>query len=552
MPAYVIGHRNPDTDAICSAIAYADLLRKTTLPDAEAVCCGEATARTRFALEAAGVPQPRLLLDVRLTLGQVCRREIFSASPDESLYQALNRLRANNIRSMPVVDANQRVLGLLSLQKALDLLLPNPGEVAQARIIDTSLQRIADVLGATFQNVSEADREAAYIITVAALSEERFAKRLATYVPRDLVVVAGDRPNVHQAAIEHGVCAIIITGDNRLNDGLLRRARQCGVNILLSPHDTATTTLLVKCAKRITDAIIEEFTAFPRGMTVRDAVKKTGSNSQPLFPVVDEDERIVGVISRSDLVNPAPQRLVLVDHNELSQAVSGADEAEILEVIDHHRIGGGLASRSPIRFINEPVGSTCTIVAQSFRERGIDPSPSIALCMAAGIVSDTLNLKSPTTTPVDAAALSWLSSFVDRPLDVFANDFFAAGSPLRALSPAEAVRGDLKQYAEYGWKIAVAQIEEVGFDLFWNVKTDLQKALDALNADLNTEFACLLVTDISTQDSVLLVSGDTRLVDAIAFPRLDDRLYQLNGIVSRKKQLLPYLMRLLAETPRDD
>ncbi len=552
MPVYVIGHRNPDTDAICSAVGYAEYLRNSgRLMDALPARCGEISERTAFALHKAGVAVPRLVLDVRLTIGAICQRKIVRATHDESLYAAINRLRQHNLRGMPILDNQGRVLGLLSIQKALDMLLPDPGDVSQARIVETSLARIASVLGGTFQNQADIDREAPYILTVAALSEDRFAKRLATYAPRDLIVVAGDRPNIHHYAIEHRVSALIITGDNRLDDGTLRRARQCEVSVLLSPHDTATTTLLVKCARRVDFAITREFVAFPEKLTVREAARRMVSTQQALFPVMDEDDNLVGVLSRSDLVNPAPPQLILVDHNELSQAVNGAAECEIIEVIDHHRIGGGLVSSAPIRFINEPLGSTCTIVARAWKESGLTPDPGIALCLAAGIISDTLNLKSPTTTNVDRDMHAWLASLVRCPLDEFAREFFATGSPLRAHSSDEVVRADLKEYAANGWQFAVAQVEEVGLERFWKVKEELRDALSRLNAEKGIQFSCLLVTDITTQDSVLLAAGEERLIEAIAFPPLDGALFELKGIVSRKKQLLPYLMRLIEETQRE-
>ncbi len=552
MPVYVIGHRNPDTDAICSAIGYAEFLRESGRPiDAVPARCGEISERTAFALQKAGIPVPRLVLDVRLNIGSVCQRKVVSATQDESLYDAINRLRQHNLRGMPILDKQGSVLGLLSIQKALDMLLPGPGNVAQARIVETSLARIASVLGGTFQNRANVDREAPYILTVAALSEERFAKRLATYAPRDLVVVTGDRPNIHSAAIEHRVSCLIITGDNRLNDGMLRRAHQSEVNVLLSPHDTATTTLLVKCARRIDFAITREFVAFPEKLTVREAARRMLSTQQALFPVMDEENNLIGVLSRSDLVNPAPTHLILVDHNELSQAVSGAAECEILEVIDHHRIGGGLISSAPIRFINEPVGSTCTIVARTWKENGLTPPPGIALCLAAGLISDTLNLKSPTTTALDREMHEWLSNLVHCPLHEFARDFFTTGSPLHAHSPDEVVRADLKEYSSNGWQFAVAQVEEVELHRFWKVKEDLRDALVRLNAEKGMHFSCLLVTNITTQDSVLLAAGLEQIIEAIAFPPLDRALFELKGIVSRKKQLLPYLMRLIEEMHKE-
>jgi manganese-dependent inorganic pyrophosphatase len=282
------------------------------------------------------------------------------------------------------------------------------------------------------------------------------------------------------------------------------------------------------------------------------AVRKTVHPlSQHLFPVVDEAGHLTGVVVKDDLASPEPPRLVLVDHNELAQAVTGADEAEILEVLDHHRVGGGLMSREPIRFQNDTVGSTCTMVARCFKREGLVPPLGIGLCMAAGIISDTLHLSSPTTSPVDREMLKWLGETCDIDTAAFAEAFFSVGSALQMLSPGEALRMDCKAYTEGPWNIAVAQIEEMGFESFHKHQDALTQALADLIEDKRLDFACLLVTDISNNNSLLLAGGRERILDAISFPRLEPQLFQLDGVVSRKKQLLPNLARSLAGLEKD-
>jgi manganese-dependent inorganic pyrophosphatase len=237
---------------------------------------------------------------------------------------------------------------------------------------------------------------------------------------------------------------------------------------------------------------------------------------------------------------------VLVDHNELAQAVSGADEAEILEVLDHHRVGGGLISREPIRFQNDTVGSTCTMVTRCYRRENQVPPLGIGQCLAAGIISDTLNLSSPTTTPVDQDMLAWLGSACGFDVAAFAEAFFAVGSVLQLCTPGEALRMDCKEYTEGPWRMAVAQIEEMGFQRFQQHEQALTEALAELLREQRLDFACLLVTDISLNNSLLLVAGDQQVIDAIEYPRLDSHLFQLDAVVSRKKQLLPHLARHLA------
>jgi manganese-dependent inorganic pyrophosphatase len=280
-------------------------------------------------------------------------------------------------------------------------------------------------------------------------------------------------------------------------------------------------------------------------LPVADARKMVDRSRQKLFPVLDDQGKLFGVISKSDLVNPPKPQLVLVDHNELSQAVTGADEADIVEVLDHHRLGGSLRSDQPIRFINEPVGSTCTLVARQFRAAGLDPTPGIALCMASGIISDTLNLRSPTTTDIDRDILKWLAGFAAVDLDQFVKEFFEVGSALRSQPASTVVREDCKEFVDRGHRFSISQIEEIGFELFWERSSELREALVELTRDRKLDFALLLVTDIISNGSLLLMSSEPEFWEAINFPRLERYLYKLDGVVSRKKQLLPLVSQLL-------
>lgn len=550
MPTYVIGHLNPDTDAICSAIAYADLLRRTGMPEAEAACCGDVNGRAAFALEKAGVDHPRLVMDVRPTTAQICHRGVITAHRDESLLEAFDRMRAHNLRSIPVVSDDGKVLGMVSLLKLIELLIPGSKGMRDARKVSSSLERICKVLDAEFQYKWQTQVEQDFNLTVAALSVERFQQRLQTYQANEVLLVVGDRPSCQRSALEYGVRAIVITGKNRLPPELLEIAIKNKVTVILSPHDTATTTLLMKCAKRITDAM-SDFMSFSDRASVKEIREKVQTSSEPLFPVVDENQKLIGVFSKSDLIAPPATRLVLVDHNEWAQAVRGAEEAEILEVLDHHRMGGGLSTREPIRFVNEPVGSTCTIVAKMFRQQGISPSPAMATTMAAGMISDTLFLTSPTTTATDREILTWLKTIIPFDLKKFGAELLAAGSVLQVSTPKNAVRSDCKEYTENGWRIAVAQVEEQGLDHFWTRQEALETALKDFRQERGLDFCCLLITDITHHNSLLQAVGTEPIMEAIDYPRITAGLYDLHDVVSRKKQLLPHLMRVLGRVAKD-
>jgi manganese-dependent inorganic pyrophosphatase len=547
MSTLVFGHRNPDTDAICSAIAYADLLRRTTRPDAVAACCGPPNQRTEFVLRRAGLPSPKLVMDVRPQVEDVCRRELVTASFGDVFHEAYEQMRQGDLRAIPVVDGDRHVVGVLSILTMMELFFTDAADTTKARAVRTSLQKICNVLGGAFRNAVEPERTDELLVMVGAMSAEGFTERMQKYPPQRLIVVCGDRPSIQLPAIDARVRAIVITGGFPLAAEVVEIAKAKGVSVISSPFDTVNTTLRIKSSQFIDPVVERDVITVPGKLSVTEARDLVERSPQPVFPVVGDDGRLIGMAFKTDLISPPRPHLILVDHNELGQAVNGADEAEIVEVLDHHRLGGGLKSTQPIRFVNEPVGSTCTLVARQFRAAGIQPEPAIALCMASGIIADTLSLRSPTTTDVDRDALAWLETLCGEDLEAYARDFFQTGSALRSRTPAEVIREDCKEFTEHGVRFSISQIEETGFDLFWERKDELREAL-AEHADKQAlEFAALLVTDVVSNGSLLLLSKESEAFEDINYPRLDRALYQLADVVSRKKQLLPLICQLLAK-----
>ena len=545
MSLFVFGHRNPDTDAICSAIAYADLLRQTGQPDALAACCGAPNKCTEYVLRTADVAAPKIIMDVRPEVEDICRKETITASFGDAFFEAYRRMQEWDLRAIPVVNPDNRVVGVLSVLDLMELLFRDEGDPIKSRTVTTNLKKITNALGGSFQHEVDSERRDELLVMVGAMSSDGFTARMQQFDKDRTLVVCGDRPTIQLTAIEQGVRGLVITGGFDLSPGLAELAKARGVSVLLSPFDTVNTTTRIRSSQFIDPAVDRQVVTLPAKMRVSEARSIVERSKQPVFPVVGDDGLLAGISFKSDVINPPRPKLVLVDHNELTQAVAGIEEADVIEVLDHHRLGGGLRSSQPIRFVNEPVGSTCTLVARQYRDAGIKPTHAIALCMASGIISDTLFLKSPTTTEIDRSILKWLRQQCSIDLDDFARTFFEIGSALRTSTPDGVVQEDCKEFIERGIRFSISQIEETGFDLFWERKDELRSALVDYTTQSNLDFSALLVTDVVSNGSLLLLSRETQAWEEINYPRIDPGLYALKNVVSRKKQLLPLVTQLI-------
>jgi manganese-dependent inorganic pyrophosphatase len=275
--------------------------------------------------------------------------------------------------------------------------------------------------------------------------------------------------------------------------------------------------------------------------------RKLASSNVAACMVVDDGGKLLGVFTRTDLLKPIPTKIILVDHNELSQAITGADKVNILEIVDHHRLGNP-PTQQPISFINLPVGSTSTIVADLFRKQGLEPDRSIAGVLMGGIVSDTLNLKGPTATPTDHEILGWLEGIAGTRAEVLAEQIFNAGSIIKSEAPENVIRSDMKIYEEGSFRFSVSQVEELGFDNLWACVKHLNETLGEICQAEGLLFAALLVTDVNSQNSLLLMKGDEAVKEGITYPHQEtEDIFELNGIVSRKKQLIPYLTTIVRQ-----
>lgn len=545
MITVVIGHKNPDMDAICSAIAYAELKSATGAANVLAARCGNTNERIDFALGKFGFDAPVFLSDVHPRVEDVMERDVACAHCNNPVYEAMTRISETRFRGLPVIDDDRRCLGLISGFKLSQYLFPPLDRIASARIVEASLADIRASIHGTLISGAEDTTVHPHHLVVAAMHTTTFTKRLDELDLQSTVLIVGDRWNIQQLSIEAGVRALVITNNFPAKRAVLEAAKKHGVTLISSPYDTATTVLLARAAVTSGKMLQSEFTSLPADMPLREAKADVAMSSQFAFPVLGPDGRLEGILSKSDFLKPVPRELILVDHNELSQAVSGADEIPVVEILDHHRIGVA-PTHQPILFLNRPVGSTCTIVATCYRQAGIPIAKNLAGLLMCGVLSDTLNLTSPTTTDVDRDVMRELAQISGvAPADL-ASEIFSVGSPLLTMSSKQAVTADCKEYAERGFRFSVSQIEELSFSHLPEKQAGLLEALDAYRAANSYFFSTLLVTDVNTQNSILLLAGPENFTRLVDFPDDGPGAWKLDGVVSRKKQLLPYLTSLIA------
>ncbi len=545
METIVIGHKNPDMDSIVSAIGYAEFKRLSGAGEVVAGRCGNTNERIDYVLSKFGFEAPVFFSNVRPRVADVMERDVIAAHVQSPVYEAMMRIGEKRFRGLPVVDDDNRCLGLISGFKVSQYLFPPLDEIRSARKVDASLANICATIHGKLIAGDLCARADRHILVVAAMRTASFQERIAKLdVPR-IILIVGDRSDIQRTSIDAGVKAILITGGLEAGADVIEAARARGTTVISSPHDTATTVLLARSSVTAERMLYEDFESIAPHIPLEEARRNVAMSSQFAFPVLDGDGRLAGILSKSDFLKPVPRQLILVDHNELSQAVSGAGEIPIVEILDHHRLGS-ITTDSPILFVNRPVGSTSTIVATCFQQAGIPIPKPIAGLLMAGLISDTLNLTSPTTTDVDRAVMKDLSAIAGVGAAALAEEIFSVGSPLLTLTADQAITADCKEYEERGCSFSVAQIEELSFSHFPEKKSALLAALEDYREARRLLFSALLVTDINTQNSILIVRGSEDFSRQIDYPAIEPHLWRMNGVVSRKKQLLPYLTGLVA------
>lgn len=525
---YVIGHKNPEADSICSAIAYANLKNQTTDEVHVPARLGPVTPDVAFILEHFGVEPPVFIPHARMRVRDIMTSDLVTASPDTPLKRIGEMMTEHVIRSVPITDGG-RLAGVVSEH---DLAQRHLQELKIQSFVDhpVALARIAETLKAKVL-LGEPDRPIGGKVFIGAMRPET----MATYIGPGDVVLVGDRAEAQGLALDSEVGCLIVTGDLEPAPEQLELAKSKGAAVLVTPYDTFAAARLINLSVPASDAMATDIVTAGPDDLLSEVIEDVLGTAHREVIVLDEKNRAIGIVTRTNLVRPPKRRVILVDHNERSQAADGIDEATVLEIVDHHRIGD-IQTTDPILVVNEPVGATATIVARRYRELDVDIPRSVAGILMSAILADTVLLKSPTATDLDREMVEELAGVCGEDWKSFGTAIFGAREQA-AISPAEILTQDLKTYHFGDLKVVVAQVETVNAGAMLDAKQDLLDDMAKLASDRECDTVALMVTDIVREGTELLVSGKTRLVERAFDVKLADGSVFLPGVISRKKQV---------------
>lgn len=536
---YVTGHKNPDSDSICAAYGYAEFknLTDNKIP-AVPVRLGNINRETQFILDYFKVPAHELLETVKLKVEDLEIDNIGAISPKLSLKNAWNIMKDKNVKSLPVADNNGHLVGVLSISNITASYM----DIWDNYILDksnTSLGNIMDTLNAVALNINENITRFPGKLKVAAM----LPKSMKELVDEGDIAIVGDRPDVQEALINLNVSLMIITGSHKLSKDLLSLAKDKGINIISTPHDSFTTSRLIVQSIPVEYVMVKDnlvaFSTEDLVDDIKDIMIETRFRS---YPVINTDGKVVGSISRFHLISNFKKKVIQVDHNERGQSVDGIEEAEVLEIIDHHRVAD-IQTSNPIFFRNEPLGSSSTIVAKCFFERGLTPSKETAGLLTGAIISDTLLFRSPTCTIQDidiCKKLAEIAGITD--IEAFAKEMFKAGTSLQGKTVEEIFNQDFKPFNIADMKIGVAQVNTMDIEGFMPLKEEMLAYMDEKAKNGGFNFMLLLLTDILNEGSQLLFTGNNiEIVEKTFNTKIENNTSFLPGVLSRKKQVIPPL-----------
>ena len=541
---YVSGHRNPDTDSICSAIAYSYLLNATNKYNAVPVRLGEINRETEYVLKRFGVEHPVLLKTVKQKVEDLNYDKVTVFSKDLTLKTAWFLLKQQNLKSAPILDEHGQLLGLLSTSNIIEGYMDQwDSEVLKKA--KTPVENVIDTLEANVIYLNDALKVIEGDIHIAAMSGSEAKKRIHE---NDVVIVGGDRSDDLEELISVKPSLIVLTGSLTADENVVKKCEEQGISIISTPFNTYQTSQQIVQAIPVEYVMIKgDIKTFSTDDTL-DYMKEVMSETRYRgYPVIDLNNRCVGSISRFALLKGLRKKVILVDHNERGQSIPGIEEADILEIVDHHRVAD-IQTVGPLLFRGEPLGSTATIVTKIFDELDVEMPSHIAGLLLGAVVSDTLLFKSPTCTPVDTKIAKKLAEIAGVDIQEFAMEMFKAGTSLVGKTVDEIFNQDFKKFSFDNLQVGVAQVNSMDIEGFLPYKKDMLDYMNKFAEDNNLEFTLLLLTDIINANSEIFVGGPCpELVEKAFNVQLTECQGTLAGVISRKKQVVPAITAVMSE-----
>ncbi|NIZ46726.1 putative manganese-dependent inorganic diphosphatase [Entomospira nematocerorum] len=541
---YVVGHRNPDADSLIAAHAYAELKQLKGISHAIAIRSGAANSQSEYIFHRFGVPLPQLLSDVIPKVVHHMQENPICITRSESLWTALQTITEQEIDTLPIIDEHGNYLQLLCYE-SISLYIMKKTSAPLRSIIISNLSLIKSTISAQSLIEFDAPTIKGYTLLVATSYSATFKEEFNQENPENLIVLVGDRFDLQQYMVEKRVAIIIVTNNYLIQPELRALAEKNHVSILISPYDTAATSVMLLYSVPVGQAAIDT-PPIAFDMPLHRARNFIDNSTARAVAVIDNQNKVIGLLKELDLGTRPNIALILVDHNELSQAIIGSDKVDILEIIDHHRLGG-FKSQLPITFINQTVGSTCTIITNLFKSTHTPLSTTTASLLLCGILSDTVGLKSATTTAIDKETVAYLSSITQLRIEELHEALSNASNQIASKTPAEIIEMDRKEYKEGIWHFFISQVETSSPEIFLQSKELYISVLSQQRESTQALFCALLVTDITTLSSYLIVVGDELFINLIPYPKHTDSIYFLQNVLSRKKQLIPIVTEIMNE-----
>lgn len=542
-PIYAIGHRNPDTDSICAAICYAHLkteLGMNVLP----ARAGSINRETAFALRYFNADPPVLLSDVYPRVADVSMKWELTINERQNLRELAKIMCKDGVKSIPVVNDSHDLVGMVTVSDVAKRYFEDV-EMQSFADVKVSLRELAHVCDASVVVEGDLEEIVSGEVRIAAGSLQTVQDSVQT----GDVILVGDRiSEIHLACIEHGAVCLLLTGNSKAEPEVLEAARRKNAVILSSPHDTYTCARLINQSVPVSSIMQTEVVRFKPSDMLGDIKGLMEKHKHRFYPVV-ENGKLVGIVSSESVMVPEKTRLILVDHNERSQAVEGIEMAKIVEIIDHHRLGG-IQTNDPIFTRQDPVGCTCTIVADMHLHRQVAIPPKIAGLMLSAILSDTVLFKSPTCTEHDREMAHYLSKIAGVDVQEYGMELLKAGSDIGNMTPEEMSKNDMKEFLIGRYRISISQCSVLERQQVLDRKAEILEALEMMRKKEGYDLSIIMITNVLEEASILLFTGEPKNLLGEAFHKdTEGNMLMLPGVMSRKKQVVPPLSEAVKFLP---